>query len=272
MKICLLGGTGQLGNEINKVLQDDVVYSFGRKSLDITNLDEVYTKIKSLQPEVIIHAAGYTNIDKCEESPEIAYEVNTLGTRNVAEISQELGNKLVYISSDYVFDGEKGSPYKETDKQNPINVYGRTKFDGEKEILKNVDKHFIVRTAWLFGHKGKNFIQSTLSLASKKSIMNVVDDQISSPTYGLDLAHALKMLLNTEDYGIYHFVNDGDCSWYQLAQEICRLRKIEAKLNPITTEDLKWKAARPKNSSLSNNSNIPLRPWQEALEEFLRTF
>ncbi|WP_026475807.1 dTDP-4-dehydrorhamnose reductase [Alkaliphilus transvaalensis] len=271
MKICLIGGTGQLGNEINKSLVNETVYSFGSKGLDITNFGETYKQLKNLSPEIIIHAAGYTNIDRCEERPETAYQINTVGTSNVVKIAESIGSKLLYISSDYIFDGDKDSPYCEKDQPNPINVYGKTKLAAEEEIVKNIKEYYIVRTAWLYGHKGKSFVQSILSLAGSKSLINVIDDQRSCPTYGFDLAIAIKDLIATDDYGVYHFINEGDCTWYQLAQEICRLRKIEAKVNPIKSETLQKKAKRPKNSSLMNNSNIKLRPWQDALEAFLKS-
>ncbi|MBM7613936.1 dTDP-4-dehydrorhamnose reductase [Alkaliphilus hydrothermalis] len=271
MKICILGGTGQLGNELNKVLQHQEIYSFGKKDFDITNLEESYKRLRVIDPEVIIHAAAYTNVDGCEKKQDVAQQVNVEGTENIAKISERIGSRLIYISSDYVFDGEKETPYDEGDQPNPINVYGKTKYAGELEVMKNTDKHFIVRTAWLYGHKGKNFIQTVLNLATSKTLLNVVDDQRGCPTYALDLAAALGELTKLDDYGIYHLVNEGNCTWYELADTICRCKKLSAKVNPIKTTELNQKAPRPKNSSLSNNSSIKMRDWQEAVESFLKS-
>ncbi|KJF28082.1 dTDP-4-dehydrorhamnose reductase [Clostridium aceticum] len=269
MTICILGGTGQLGHELMKVMKDKKVVSLGKKNLDITKLDEVYKTLKAIRPDVVIHAAAFTDVDQCEDKPELAFKVNTQGTKNVSIVAGNLGSKLIYVSTDYVFDGKKGSPYNETDLPNPINIYGMSKYEGEIEVQKNLEEYFIVRTAWLYGHQGKNFVKTILSLTSSNTLLKVVDDQIGSPTYALDLAEALKKLLVTEDYGIYHFINEGNCTWCDFAKEIIKIKGIAAKLNPTTSTEIQRKAKRPQNSTLSNNSSIKLRLWQEALKEYL---
>lgn len=270
MNVCLLGGTGQLGHELQKELRDENIYIFGRKDFDITNIDKSYEVLKDVRPNVIIHAAAVTDVDLCEDRRDLAYKVNGKGTENIAEISNRLNARLIYISTDYVFDGEKGDSYNEEDMQNPINVYGKSKYCGELEVIKHLEKYNIVRTAWLYGHKGKNFIKSILNLANNNSLLTVVNDQKGCPTYGLDLSRAIKELLKSDEYGILHFVNDGCCTWYEFAEEICRIKNIEAKIIPISSTDIQLKAKRPKNSSLNNNSSIKLRHWRDALEDFMK--
>ena len=270
MRICLLGGTGQLGHEVQKVLKEKDIYAFGRRDFDITNLDKSYETLKAIKPDVIIHAAAFTDVDLCEDRVELALNVNGKGTGNIAQIANKLNSRLVYISTDYVFDGLKGTPYEVDDVKNPINVYGKSKYLGEQEIIKHMNKFYIVRTAWLYGHKGKNFIKSILNLTTNNSLLTVVNDQTGCPTYALDLATAIADLINTEDYGSYHFVNSGEATWYEFAEEICRIKGIEAKILPISSTDLQRKAKRPKYSSLNNNSSIKLRHWRDALESFLK--
>lgn len=269
MTICLLGCNGQLGHELMKVMKYKEVIGFGRENLDITNLDKLYKILKTIKPETIIHSAAYTDVDQCENNPELAFQINAQGTKNVSLIAERLDSKLIYISTDYVFDGNKGSPYDENDLPNPINVYGMSKYQGESELKKNLEKYFIIRTSWLYGHKGKNFVKTILSLTSNNTLLKVVDDQTGSPTYAVDLAEALEKLITTEEYGIYHFINEGNCTWYDFAKEIIKIRNISAKLSPTTSDAIQKKAKRPVNSSLKNNSCITLRGWQEALKEYL---
>ncbi len=270
MRICLLGGTGQLGYELQRVLKDEELFSCGRRDFDITNIDKTHEALRTINPDVIIHAAAVTDVDLCEDRMELAFKVNGRATANVAEVANTIKSRLVYISTDYVFDGEKGSAYNEADKENPINIYGKSKLQGEEAVKSHMDKYFIVRTAWLYGHKGKNFIKSILSLANNNSLLTVVNDQQGCPTYGFDLSEAIYQLINNDSYGIYHFVNEGQATWYDFAEEICRVKGIEAKLLPISSQELQRKARRPKNSSLNNNSGIKLREWQAALADFLK--
>lgn len=273
MRLCILGGTGQLGNELNKLFPEDEIINCGKKDFDIGNLDEIYGGLKGIKPEIIIHAAAYTNVDRCEERQEIAYQVNAQGTENVAKAAAAIGSQVIYISSDYVFDGEKGSPYCEKDLQNPINIYGKTKYLGELALTKHLEDYYIVRTAWLYGFKGMNFVKTILRLANDNSLVKVVNDQRGCPTFAYDLAQALRELIyHKATPGIYHLTNDGNSTWYEFAEAICRFSNIQAKILPIMTEEIHRKAPRPRNSSLENNSAIKLRHWQEALQEFLREY
>lgn len=271
MKLCILGGTGQLGHEIQKVFSDQQVVSLGRKDLDIANEEEVYRKLKEVQPAVILHAAAFTNVDQCEVRQERAFQVNGVGTKHVAVAAANLGSKLIYMSTDYVFDGKKDGPYGELDTPNPINIYGQSKLMGERAVMANCEDYIIVRTAWLYGAKGNNFVKTILRLASHNSLIKVVDDQVGSPTAARDLAWALRaLLLEEHPKGIYHLTNDGSCSWFKFAEVICQEKGIPAKVLPITSEEINRKAPRPKNSVLANHSSIKLRHWREAIHHFLK--
>lgn len=270
MKVCLLGGTGQLGHELQKELKEEDIFAFGRKDFDITNIDKAYDILKAVKPDVIIHAAALTDLDLCEDRKELAHKVNGTGTGNIAQIAGRINARLIYISTDNVFDGEKPDSYNEEDIQNPINEYGKSKYTGELEVLRYLEKYNIVRTAWLYGHRGKNFVKSILNLTNNNSLLTVVNDQKSCPTYAVDLSKAINVLIKADDYGIFHLVNAGSSTWYEFAEEICKIRNIEAKLIPIASTDLQHKARRPKNSSLNNSSGIKLRHWREALEDFLK--
>ncbi|MCC5911502.1 MAG: dTDP-4-dehydrorhamnose reductase [Clostridiaceae bacterium] len=269
MKICILGGTGQLGYELNKVFLCKKPISLGKHDVDITDLDMLHTNLTSINPDIIIHCAGFTDVDQCEVNKEVAFSVNTLGTSNVAKISEEIGAKLVYISSDYVFDGISSKGYDEKDNPNPLNIYGRSKYKGEIEVKQNTDKYFIIRTSCLFGSKGKNFIKSILSLSNHSSLIKAVHDEKCSPTYTGDLAEAITKLIEEDSYGNYHLVNTGGATWYEMAQETLKMKNIHAKIIPVLSEEIERKAIRPKNSTLNNNSHIKLRPWKEALWDYL---
>lgn len=269
MKICILGGTGQLGRELNATLFNHELYSFTKQELDITNAYKSYEILSRINPDFIINTAAYSDVESCENKKELAFKINTIGSSNISKICEIINSKLVYISTDYVFDGKKGSSYNETDSPNPINVYGYTKYKGEIEVRANMDKYFIVRTSWIYGTRGTNFINTILSLSSENTILKVVNDQIGCPTYTVDLSIAIKELIENGEYGIYHFVNEGSCSWYDLAIEICKNKNIDAKVLPVSSNEINKKALRPENSSLKNNSSIKIRPWTEALKEYL---
>jgi len=248
---------------------------------DITNQKETTETIEDYNPRIIIHTAAYTDVDGNELSPEKAFAVNAGGTENVARVTKELGATLFYISTDYVFDGKKDKPYKETDSPNPANIYGQSKLDGEKVIQALLERHLILRTSWLFGPKGKNFVTAILEKTKENETLQVVDDQIGSPTYTLDLAKAIKVLLSTinsklstEVYGIYHITNSGSCSWYEFAREIISLKQLNTQILPVSSAEIKRPAQRPKmsildNSKLTNIFNVKLRFWKEALKHFL---
>ncbi|MDR5658095.1 dTDP-4-dehydrorhamnose reductase [Serpentinicella sp. ANB-PHB4] len=269
MKICILGGMGQLGYELKKIYQDHEVFNYRKNELDITDQDKLYNILKELQPNVVVNAAAITDIDLCEEKRKAAFNVNTKAAKNIAEITNEIGSELVHISTDYVFDGNKLTAYDEYDIPNPINVYGLSKYKGEEEVKKSTNQYYIVRVSWLYSHRGYNFINSMLNLSSNHTIVKVVNDQRGSPTYSFDVAYGIKEMIRNKKHGIYHLANKGSCTWYELALEVCKLKNIKAKILPINSNEIETKARRPKNTSLNNNSNITMRPWNEALKSYL---
>jgi len=278
MKILITGGRGQLGRDLEEVLLKTGRHELtcpGRGELDVTKPGEVQRLILNNRPEVIIHAAANTNVDQCELDEDSAYLVNALGTRNVAVAAAKAGAKLVYVSTDYVFNGRAGRPYTEFDIPDPINVYGKSKLAGEQYVVSLSNKYFIVRTSWLYGRYGKNFVKTMLNLAKEKSEVSVVNDQVGTPTYTKDLARFLAELIQTELYGIYHASNSGFCSWFDFARAIFKTAGLEqVKVRPISTPELNRPAPRPAFSVLDNYclrlQGLPdLRPWEEALQEFL---
>lgn len=276
MKILVTGSNGMLGSDIVKIFSKTYeVVGVTRQDFDITDSQASLEYIKSMKPDVIIHSAAYTNVDGCESNIDIAYKVNALGTRNIAVACNEVNASMVYISSDYVYDGNKNSPYYEYDMTNPISVYGKSKLEGENFIKSLCRKYYIVRTSWLFGKHGKNFIQTMLTLANDKKTISVVDDQVGSPTYTEDLAKALLELILKPAYGIYHITNEDFCSWYDLTKYIFQVADIiGVEVIPITTEELGRPAPRPKNSKLEkfylqlNGYNV-LRSYKEAVKEYI---
>ena len=274
MKVLVTGVNGQLGSEILKVFKDHDLHGFSKEQLDVTNHAAVRACIEKIEPEVVVHCAAYTNVDGCESNADFAYRVNAVGASNVASECLKIGAAMVYISTDYVFDGQKGQPYYEFDEPNPINTYGKTKLAGE-EIVKSILKRFyIIRTAWLYGENGKNFVKTMLELSKAQKMINVVDDQTGSPTNALDLAKAIKALIESEKFGIYHVTNSGSCSWYDFARKIFELRGLDVEVKPISTEQINRPAKRPaysvlKNFNLETNLKYSMRAWEEALEEYL---
>lgn len=287
-KIVITGARGLLGMELCRVFsaQNEIIgigltpallspFSVQVKAVDITQSEKIAREIRDISPELVIHAAGYTNVDDCELNPDKAHLVNATGTKNVALACQECNVKLVYISTDYVFDGEKTSPYTEDDIPNPINVYGKSKLEGERYVTALLDKWVIVRTSWLFGKHGKNFVNTILSAAQQKPELHVVNDQVGCPTYSIDLAHEISRLLKTEEYGLYHITNNGSCSWYQFACKIVNWAGYDSvKVHPITSQDLGRPAPRPRNSVLAHKHleatiGDNMRIWHSALEEYL---
>lgn len=278
MKVMITGGRGQLGQELEEVLSraaEHQVVSLGREELDVTKMEALKQAVINNRPDVIIHAAANTNVDRCELNPDDAYLVNALGTRNVAVAASLIGAKLVYISTDYVFNGRLGRPYTEFDKPDPINTYGKSKLAGEQYVASLCSRYFIVRTSWLYGRHGKNFVQTMLNLAREKDEVAVVDDQVGSPTYARDLAGFLARLVKTELYGIYHASNRGACSWFEFSREIFRLAGLDhIKVRPVSSGELNRPAPRPAYSVLDNYclrlQDLPdLRPWPEALKDFM---
>jgi dTDP-4-dehydrorhamnose reductase len=276
MKVVVTGAKGQLGTDLVHLLADKgyEVYGYGREELDITNFDQVKQVISEANPDVVIHAAAYTKVDLAESEPDKAFLINAYGTRNVAVSSEAVEAKLVYISTDYVFDGTANVPYNEFAPTNPINVYGKSKLVGEQFVRDLHSKFFIVRTSWVYGKNGNNFVNTMLKLAEERDELMVVHDQVGCPTYTIDLANCILELIQTEKYGIYHVSNSGYCSWYEFAKAIFEEARIEVKVNPCTTKDFPRPAPRPAYSvfehmALKLNGFSEMREWREALKEFI---
>ncbi len=277
MKILITGCKGMLGTDLMNVLSaeaHDVVGS-DVQELDITNLEATLAFIKRIEPDVVINCSAYTNVDACETEINLAYKVNSIGPRNLAIAAQEVGAKLVHISTDYVFDGNKGEAYLEGDFVNPLSVYGKSKLDGENHVKSLMNKYFIVRTQWLYGVHGKNFVKTMINLSKERTELMVVNDQFGSPTHTLDLCHAISELINTKEYGTYHITNSGIVSWFQFTKDIMELiGKSDITVKPCTTAEFPRPAKRPAYSPLKNyNWELcgfkPLRDYKEALSEYL---
>lgn len=278
LKVLITGARGQLGCDLEHnflKIEGCQVVSFGREEMDVTQSTNVQELVAANTPDVVIHSAANTNVDGCELEPDSAYCVNAMGSRNIAVASEKVGAKLVYVSTDYVFDGTSQRPYTEFDKTNPISIYGKSKLAGERYVAGFSSKYFIVRTSWLYGEHGNNFVKTMLRLAKEKTEFNVVDDQVGSPTYTKDLARFIAVLLRTDLYGIYHATNTGSCSWFQFAKTIFQMSGLSnIKVNPITTSELNRPAPRPAYSVLDHYcirlEELPdLRSWQDAMQEYL---
>ncbi len=270
-KILVTGAKGMLGQDLCPTLEDagfDTIET-DVDNLDITNFDLVQKVLKETKPDAVVHCAAYTNVDKAEtDGKELANKINVIGTENLAKTCAELDIPIVYISTDYVFDGTKKAPYLPYDERNPINEYGKTKYLGEKSIEKYCSKYYITRTSWLYGLHGKNFVETMLSLADKPEI-KVVDDQVGCPTWTQELSDGIVTLLSEEaPYGIYQICGTGKTSWYGFAKEIFELADLDVNLLPCTTEDFPRDAKRPKNSVMYND-NI-CRTWKAALKEYMK--
>lgn len=276
-KVLVTGASGQLGFDVVKRLKSLEINSLGvgSRELDIVDEKQIKRCIESFLPTTIIHCAAYTAVDKAEEERDKCYKVNVIGTKNLAEICKEFDIKLLYISTDYVFDGKGNTPFEEDEQPNPLNYYGYTKAEGEKIIKELLKKFFIVRTSWLYGINGNNFVKTMLKLSETQNVIYVVNDQIGSPTYTKDLAELIIDIALTDKFGIYHGVNEGYCSWYEFACEIFRLTEKNIKVTPISTNEYPAKAKRPLNSRLSKknldkNHFKRLPHWQDALKRFLK--
>ena len=275
LKFMVTGVNGQLGHDVMMQLKEmdlDVIAP-RRDEFDLTNRDQVEKYIVKEKPDVIIHCAAYTAVDKAEDEKDICYLVNVEGTRAVVEAAREIDAKVVYVSTDYVFDGLGQEPHSEEKEPNPVNYYGYTKEQGEKIVKAELDNYFIVRTSWVYGSNRNNFVKTMLKLAETRSEISVVNDQIGVPTYSKDLAEFIINLVKNNQYGIYHGVNEGYCSWYQFAKAIFKKAGIEIKINPITTEEYPTKAKRPLNSRLlkdnTDKAGIRRLPhWEDAISRF----
>ncbi|RCW53393.1 dTDP-4-dehydrorhamnose reductase [Halanaerobium sp. ST460_2HS_T2] len=253
MKVLVTGADGQLGYDVVKKLEELDIEHIGvdKEDFDLTNEKETKEFILDYQPDVIIHCAAYTDVDQAEVERELCYQVNVNGTRYVAEATKELDAKMLYISTDYVFDGQGEEPFEVTDEPNPINYYGETKYQGEQEVQKLLDKFFIVRTSWVFGEHGDNFVKTMLKLGKERDEILVVADQYGSPTYTGDLAKFIIEMIKTDKFGIYHATNDGFCSWYVFAKMIFKSANMDVNVKPVSSDEFETKAKRPNNSRLS---------------------
>lgn len=275
--ILVSGVNGQLGFDVIKELEKRNAKYIGttRKDFDITDFESVRNFILKEKPGCIIHCAAYTAVDKAEDEKEICYNVNVLGTENIAKACKETDAKMIYISTDYVFDGTGDKPHEIDENTNPLSVYGKTKLEGELKVKEILNKYFIVRTSWVVGSNGNNFVKTMIRLGKEKDSVNVVCDQIGSPTFTKDLAVLLCHMAETEKYGIYHVTNDGVCSWAEFAETIMEIANLNCKVNYIKTSEYKTKAVRPLNSRLSKRSLLEggfkeLPKWKEALEDFMK--
>ncbi|WP_409200111.1 dTDP-4-dehydrorhamnose reductase [Methanobrevibacter sp. DSM 116169] len=274
MKILITGADGMLGTDLQEVLKDEEIIATDVDVLDITDKKATFDFVDDHKPDIIINSAAYTDVDGCEENKDLAFKINSEGPKILALACKEFDIPLVHISTDYVFNGDNDKPWKETDVPNPISVYGETKLEAEVAIQEILDKFFILRTAWLYGVHGNCFPKTMLELSQNHDEISVVDDQVGSPTFTLDLATAISKLIKTDFYGLYHLTNSEYCSWYDFTKLIFKLSNIDTKVKAVTTEEFPRPAPRPKYSVLANNlwkenGFEPLRSYKEAIEEYL---
>jgi len=283
MKIVVAGAKGLLGYEVvrvcatagDEVIETDVTPDL--RILDITNLDSITGILRSERPDWMINCAAYTDVDGCENHEDIAFSLNAKGPELLAQACEHYGTKLLHISTDYVFDGEKSEPYSEEDTPNPISVYGKSKLSGEKGIAQSMKDFIIVRPQWLFGPHGKNFVSTILGIATQRDSINVVNDQWGSPTYSKDLAKALRRLIDCDAMGIYHVCNRGRATWYDLAKKAIELAELGTTVVPVDTSEFPRPAPRPKNSILTTrkftDTTGKLMPvWQISLQHYIKEY
>ncbi len=276
MKVLVFGARGMLGKDLvpalavkHQVLARDI------EDLNIADQQRVQKEIETLRPQVVVNAAAYTNVDGCESNRELAFSVNAEGARNIAAGCAASNAKMIHLSTDYVFDGTSPAPYREEDSPNPLNVYGASKLQGERQIREVLENHLIIRTAWLYGHHGKNFVDTILRLAAQQEELRVVNDQRGAPTFTKDLSWAIEKLLEKEAKGILHITNSGSCTWFEFAHQILKEKNIDnGSIVPISSAALTRPAKRPANSVLDchrfeNLVGQKMRTWEEALKEYL---
>lgn len=291
MKILITGASGQLGTELQRQLrtgscalgsiperlQNATIIPTDMNELDITDREATIAFVRRHQPDTIINCAAFTNVDGCETQREAAFKVNALGPSNLAQAAQRVNARLIHVSTDYVFSGQGDTPLDEAEPIGPVSAYGKTKALGEQYVLQQCQRSFVVRTAWLYGYAGKNFVKTIVNAAKKFGKLEVVSDQLGNPTNAEDLAYHLLQLAVSHEYGIYHCTGEGICSWYDFASEIVRLSGVEAQVLPCTSQEYAQKhpaaANRPAWSALENRMlactvGNKMRPWQLALEDF----
>ncbi|MBE6578130.1 MAG: dTDP-4-dehydrorhamnose reductase [Ruminococcaceae bacterium] len=276
MRVLVTGANGQLGQDLCAELnrRGHYVIASDIDNMDITDQKAVLCFFKSTLPEAVIHCAAYTATDNAEDEPEVCRRINAEGTKNLALACKELNIKMLYISTDYVFNGCGEVPFTVGDPAAPLSVYGKTKYEGECFVREILTDYFIVRISWVFGIHGKNFVRTMLRLAKDRTEVSVVNDQIGSPTYTVDLSVLLADMIVTDKYGTYHATNEGFCSWYDFACEIFRASKNEMTVHPVTSDQFPAKIKRPTNSrmdksELDKNGFSRLPTWQDALARFL---
>lgn len=275
-KIIVTGSNGQLGRAVNRQYAGSTEYELINTDvdeLDITNIDKVMELVRSIRPYAIINCAAYTAVEACETQEDLAFRINAIGPRNLSIAADETGAKLMHVSTDYVFDGNGTRPYRETDPVGPQGAYGRTKLAGEEFVKEFSSRHYIVRTAWLYGD-GKNFVRTMLRLSETNDKVRVVRDQVGSPTSAAELAKAIAYLLPTENYGLFHGTCEGDCSWAQFAEEIFRLAGRKTTVEAITSEEYGAAVKRPAYSVLENymlkmTGGFMFADWHDAIAEYL---
>jgi dTDP-4-dehydrorhamnose reductase len=274
-KVLLIGAQGMLGHDLLKAFTKGYeVIGADKEEIDITRQGATRAFIKEISPNVVVNATGYTDVDGCEKKMHKAFVINGEGVKNIAKGCRDIGAKLISVSTDYIFDGEKRSPYLEDDPPNPLNIYGESKLMGERYIEELLDDFIIVRTQWLYGLYGRNFVEAILALAEERDSIEVVHDQQGSPTYTVDLSKAITTLVRKDLAGTFHISNGGACSWYEFALEIVRLAgRAKAQIIPIASADLNRPAQRPLYSvfnrqRLQREAGITMRSWQEALQDY----
>ena len=271
MRVLLTGAGGQLGLELAGDLpgrhHEDA--ALDRRGLDVADPEAVESAIDEHEPDTVINAAAYTNVDGCEEETDLAYAVNALGPRNLAQACERRGCDLLHVSTNYVFDGRDGRPYEPFDPPNPISAYGRTKLAGEEHVMRLTNRWYVVRSAGVYG-RGHNFVRTMLRVAGERDSLKVKDDEFISPTYARDLADGIAGIIEGGRYGLYHLTNAGSCSWYEFTREIFRLGNVGTELVPIPGSEYPLPAARPANGVLSSLGSFELRPWPVALADYLQ--
>lgn len=277
MRVLVTGVKGQLGYDIVKECEKRGIEAIGVDvaEMDITDADKVREVITNAKVDAVMHCAAYTAVDAAEENVELCRKVNATGTENIAKVCKELDIKMVYISTDYVFNGEGEHFWQPDEERQPLNVYGQTKYEGELAVETYLEKYFTVRIAWVFGINGNNFIKTMLRLGKERGAVSVVNDQVGSPTYTYDLAKILVDMVQTEKYGRYHATNEGICSWYEFACEIFKQAGMDVAVTPVDSSAFPVKAKRPKNSRMSKDKLVEmgfslLPTWQDALGRYLK--
>lgn len=277
MKLLVTGVKGQLGHDVVKECEKRGITAIGVdiEEMDITDAAACEKVIKEAKVDAVIHCAAYTAVDAAEDNIELCRKINAEGTENIVKVCRELNIKMMYFSTDYVFNGKGDRPWKTDDERSPLNVYGQTKYEGELAVENSLEKYFILRIAWVFGVNGKNFIKTMLRLGKEKGAVSVVNDQIGSPTYTADLAVLAIDMIQTDKYGTYHATNEGLCSWYEFACQIFNEANMDVKVTPVSSDAFPAKAKRPSNSrmdksKLTENGFSPLPGWQDALKRYLK--